>query len=103
MVVSRVKIGCEMGFFFLTGPGTVGLNTLMKISLVLVNFSLARPNFHWPRAPGQLLRSQMESEIAVNLIPTTTLGVLPKSTKSDPTRLAPRNFRFEIRGEKYYF
>ena len=43
--------------FFSTGLGAVGLNNLMQISLVLVNFPLARPIFHWPRAPGQLLRS----------------------------------------------
>ena len=42
---------------FSLARGTVGLDNLMKISLVLVNFSLAPPNFHWPRAPGQLLRS----------------------------------------------
>ena len=44
--------------FFSLARGAVGLNNLMKISLALVTFSLPRLHFHWPGAPGQLLRSQ---------------------------------------------
>ena len=36
--------------FFSLARGAVGLNNLMKISLALVTFSLARLHFHWPRA-----------------------------------------------------
>ena len=43
--------------FFSLARGAVGLHNLMKFSLVLALFSLARPHFHWPRALGQLLRS----------------------------------------------
>ena len=48
--------GCEIGIFFSLARGAVGLNNVMKISMALVNFSLAPLMFHWPRAPGQLLR-----------------------------------------------
>ena len=38
--LSILEQGVKLGFFF-TGPGTVGLDNLFEISLVLVNFSLA--------------------------------------------------------------
>ena len=49
----------KLGFFSLV-RGAMGLNNLMKISLALVTFSLARLHFHWPRAPGQLLKSHTD-------------------------------------------
>ena len=59
LCILSVNQGAKLGFLSLA-RGAVGLNNLMKTSLALANFLLARLNFHWPRAPGQLLRSQTE-------------------------------------------
>ena len=58
---------CEIGIYFSLTRGAVRLNNLMKFSLVLALFSLARIHFHWPRAPGQLLRSHTVACIGIVL------------------------------------
>ena len=65
--------------FFSQAWGVVGLNDFMKISLVLVIFSLAQLNFHRLRTPGQLLRSHTVKTIQGRVL-NLGLVVIPEHT-----------------------
>ena len=82
-------------------PWTVGLNDLMKISLVLAIFSLARQHFHWPRIPGQLLRSQTGiCSLSVGYNKEVFRLFFPRSAICPSGRIGPQYLRLIIKSDK---